>query len=205
MKNRSSSDKYQLVTEINMIPFIDVSLVLLIIFMVLTPFLVKEQIKIDLPHTKSVNSPVDERRIVQVDVTRDGSIYVDGELVKEDDVYDAIHTRLTDPETQPVVIAADRDVSFEHVVVVMDAAKRCGAKRLGVSAKHDGPAHGAPGDVAEPKSKGGSGDAKHRSSAAPDSTKRRASASSDSKSHTSGTSGDSKSRTSKRATRPTDR
>jgi len=157
MKTASSRDKYELVTEINMIPFIDVSLVLLIIFMVMTPFLVKEQIKIDLPHTKSVNTPVDEHRLLQVDVTRDGAIYVDGTSVTADGAYEAIRSRLTDAENQPVVIAADRDVAFEHVVVVMDAAKRCGAKRLGVSVKHDGDGHGSsssPKDVVEPKSRG---------------------------------------------------
>jgi len=138
MKTASSSDKYQLVTEINMIPFIDVSLVLLIIFMVMTPFLVKEQIKIDLPRTKSVNTPVDTHHMLQIDVTSDGSIHVDGTPVTADGAYEAIRSRLTDPENQPVVIAADRDVAFEKVVVVMDAAKRCGAKRLGVSVKHDG-------------------------------------------------------------------
>ena len=88
MKTASSSDKYQLVTEINMIPFIDVSLVLLIIFMVMTPILVKEQIKIDLPRTKSVNSPVDNQRLLQIDVTREGTIYVDGTTVAADDVYE---------------------------------------------------------------------------------------------------------------------
>jgi biopolymer transport protein ExbD len=169
MKTASSRDKYELVTEINMIPFIDVSLVLLIIFMVMTPFLVKEQIKIDLPHTKSVNTPVDEHRLLQVDVTRDGAIYVDGTSVTADGAYEAIRSRLTDAENQPVVIAADRDVAFEHVVVVMDAAKRCGAKRLGVSVKHDGDSHGSSSkDVAEPKSRGSdasSGKAPPRSSA----------------------------------------
>ncbi|MEI6645252.1 MAG: biopolymer transporter ExbD [bacterium] len=137
MKTASSSgDKYQIVAEINMIPFIDITLVLLIIVMVMTPFLVKEQIKINLPTTKSVNTPVDSKRVVQIDVTRDGAIRVDGTSVSEDGAYDAILKRLSDPENQPVVIAADRDASFEKVVVAMDAAKRCGAKHLGVSVKH---------------------------------------------------------------------
>lgn len=142
MKNISSGDKYQLVTEINMIPFIDVSLVLLIIVMVMTPFLVKEQLKIDLPKTKSVSTPVDSNKLMQIEVTREGKIYVDGVNVPDDGVYEAVRTRLTDPENQPVVIAADRDVAFEKVVVAMDAAKRCGAKHLGVSVSHEGGSSG---------------------------------------------------------------
>lgn len=124
-----------------MIPFIDITLVLLIIVMVMTPFLVKEQIKINLPSTKSVHSPVDSNSLLQIDVTDDGSILVDGNRVTADNLEDEIRRRLTDAENQPVVIAADRDVPFEKVVVAMDAAKSCGAKRLGVSVKHEAGAH----------------------------------------------------------------
>ncbi len=132
-----------------MIPFIDITLVLLIIVMVMTPFLVKEQIKINLPATKSAHDPVDSRRLVQIDVTRDGAIRVDGTTVDEDGVYEAIHSKLTDPENQPVVIAADRDVPFEKVVVAMDAAKRCGAKRMGVSVKRGDAGSGSSAEAAE--------------------------------------------------------
>lgn len=196
MKTGSSNDKYQLVTEINMIPFIDVSLVLLIIFMVMTPFLVKEQIKINLPHTKSVNSTVDEHHLLQIDVTREGDIYVDGTRVKEDDVYEAIRSRLTDAENQPVVIAADREVAFEHVVVVMDAAKRCGAKRLGVSAKHDGDGHGSSSEGADTKNRSSAAEPKSHTSSV---TSKQHSPAGASKSRSSKDATDSKSLSAKRA------
>jgi len=121
-----------------MIPFIDIALVLLIIFMVMTPFLVKEQIKINLPKTKAVNAEVTSHNRIQVNISKDGTIYVNGELVTPDSVYPTIKHHLTDPDNQPVIIAADKDVAFEKVVVAMDAAKRCGAKQLGVSVKHEG-------------------------------------------------------------------
>ena len=150
-----------------MIPFIDIALVLLIIFMVMTPFLVKEQIKIDLPRTKSVNTPVDTHHLLQIDVASDGSIHVDGTSVAADGVYEAIRGRLTDAENQPVVIAADRGVAFEHVVVVMDAAKRCGAKRLGVSVKHDADSHTpSSGSADEPKPRSAAAETKPRKAAA---------------------------------------
>ena len=185
MKTASSSgDKYQIVAEINMIPFIDITLVLLIIVMVMTPFLVKEQIKINLPTTKSVNTPVDSKRVVQIDVTRDGAIRVDGTSVSEDSAYDAILKRLTDPENQPVVIAADRDASFEKVVVAMDAAKRCGAKHLGVSVKHgatsDG-SHTRSDEAVKPRNSTSSGDKtkSHSPVVAPGGTKRSSARSND--------------------------
>jgi biopolymer transport protein ExbD len=155
VKTASSSEKYQLVAEINMVPFIDITLVLLIIVMVMTPFLVKEQIKINLPATKAAHDPVDSKRLLQIDVTREGAIRVDGQSVEDDGVYEAIRSRLTDPENQPVVIAADRDVPFEKVVVAMDAAKRCGAKRMGVSVKRgdtDGPSTAVSAENPKPRS-----------------------------------------------------
>ena len=138
MKVNTSSDKYEVMAEINMIPFIDVALPPLIIFMIMTPFLVKEQIKINLPKTKAANTTVDSSlKPVQINVTREGQIYVNGEAVTEEQVYATVKQSLSDPATQPVVIAADKDVAFEKVVIAMDAAKRCGAKQLGISASHD--------------------------------------------------------------------
>ena len=137
MKAVSSSDKYQLVTEINMIPFIDIALVLLIIFMVMTPFLVKTQIKINPPSVRNSGSQVPPHNRVQIDVTRDGAIRVDGVAVPADAIDGALRRRLTDPENQSVIIAADRDVVFQKVVTVMDAATRCGVKHLGVNVKRE--------------------------------------------------------------------
>ena len=180
MKVNTSTDKYDVMAEINMIPFIDVALVLLIIFMVMTPFLVKEQIKINLPKTQSANTPVDNsHKPVQINITSQGAIYVNGDEVTEEQLYATVKQTLADPETQPVVIAADKDVAFEKVVLAMDAAKRCGAKHLGVSAMQDpsGAAKDAP--APSPKtgaqksvSKSGAGSATKAATAAPQSQKR---------------------------------
>jgi biopolymer transport protein ExbD len=126
--------------------------VLLIIFMIMTPFLVKEQIKINLPKTVSVNTPVDpSRKPVQISVTREGRLSVNGESVADEQLFAAVKQNLANPDTQPVVIAADKDVPFEKVVFAMDAAKRCGARQLGISATHDG--KDAPKDAPAPMPK----------------------------------------------------
>jgi biopolymer transport protein ExbD len=138
VKVSTSTDKYEVMAEINMVPFIDIALVLLIIFMIMTPFLVKEQIKINLPKTKAANTPVDaSQKPIQIDVTSGGQLYVNGEEVSEEQIFATVKELLVDPATQPVVIAADKGVVFEKVVIAMDAAKRCGAKLLGISASQD--------------------------------------------------------------------
>jgi len=134
----ASSEKYEVMAEINMIPFIDVALVLLIIFMVMTPYLVKEQIKINPPKTKTAGSEVIKHELVQIDITREGSYYVNGEATSAEGVYDIVQRRLKDPENQQVVVAADKDVVFDRVVQAMDAAKRAGATKIGVEVKHEG-------------------------------------------------------------------
>jgi len=146
MKVRSS-DKYEVMAEINMIPFIDVALVLLIIFMVMTPYLVKEQIKINPPKIKSHGADVNKHDLVQIDVTREGSYYVNGEATSAEDVFAVVQRRLKDPENQQVVVAADKDVVFDRVAQAFDAAKRAGATQIGVEVKHEGdaaPSSGSP-------------------------------------------------------------
>ena len=140
----SSSEKYEVMAEINMIPFIDVALVLLIIFMVMTPYLVKEQIKINPPKIKTAGQDVNKHDLVQIDVTREGAYYVNGESTSAEGVYAIVQRRLKDPENQQVVVAADKDVVFDRVVQAMDAAKRAGATKIGVEVKHEGTGPAAP-------------------------------------------------------------
>ncbi len=132
-----SGDKYALVAEINMIPFIDIALVLLIIFMVMTPFLVRAQIKINLPKARAAEKSQTKNNQVQISVTRSGAIYLEGKVVASDAFEAALKRQLPDAANQMVIVSADREVAFEKVVTVMDAAKRCGAGKLGVCVKED--------------------------------------------------------------------
>ena len=86
MRTGPAREKYEVVAEINMIPFIDIALVLLIIFMVMTPYLVKEQIKINPPKVKTKGMDVNKRELVQINVTRDGAYYINGEAVPADSI-----------------------------------------------------------------------------------------------------------------------
>jgi biopolymer transport protein ExbD len=130
--------KHRIMNEINMIPFIDVALVLLIVFMVMTPFLVRSQLKINLPSTKKVEPDLTRKQTLTVQVDRAGTAYLSGLPVAPDLLEGRLKQLLTDPESQPVVVEADKDVPFQHVVAVMDAAKRIGATKLAVCVKKQG-------------------------------------------------------------------
>ena len=130
-----SNGKHRIMAEINMIPFTDISLVLLIIFMVMTPFLVRSQIKVNLPKANAAEKESSQQNMVEILVDRNGAILIDGRTVAPDAVEATLKGLVTDLENQPVVIEADKDVPFEHVVVVMDAAKKIGVAKLGVGVK----------------------------------------------------------------------
>jgi len=137
MKINDTSDRYRMIAEINVIPLIDVALVLLLIFMIVTPFLVKSQININLPTAKKTDGRIAQGKNVDVQVRQDGAIFVAGSRVEREDVESALLRVLPDPENQPVIVEADKDTAFQHVIVVLDAAKRIGAARLAVCVKED--------------------------------------------------------------------
>jgi biopolymer transport protein ExbD len=130
--------KHRIMAEINMIPFIDVALVLLLIFMIMTPLLVQSQLKINLPAIKKVEPDQPRKQTLTVQVDRAGTAYLSGMPVAPDLLESRLRQLLTDPEHQPVIVEADKDVPFQHVVTVMDTAKRIGATKLAVCVKKQG-------------------------------------------------------------------
>ena len=138
MASRSGSRRRSM-NEINMVPFIDVMLVLLIIFMVTAPMLTPSSI--DVPSVgKGKTQP---RTFATVVVGRDGAV-----RFKTRDAERAMTTReLGDaalrwqkeqPAESAVIIAADKAVPYESVVKAMDALQRAGVQRVGLSVKQGG-------------------------------------------------------------------
>ncbi|KAF1046846.1 ExbD/TolR family protein [Xylophilus sp.] len=135
MASRSGSRRRSM-NEINMVPFIDVMLVLLIIFMVTAPMLTPSSINV--PSVgKGSKAP---KTFGQVVVQKDGSLQLKtdgnerpvslGALGKA-----ARDWQATQPEGTPVLITADRNVSYDSVVKAMDALQRAGVQRVGLSVK----------------------------------------------------------------------
>jgi biopolymer transport protein ExbD len=119
------------VVEINMIPLIDVSLVLLIIFMVMSPLLVQQQIKINLPHATTGAEAPD--RPVIITVQGEGELSLNGRPVAATALESELRPLIERDKDKPVVIQADRNTPLQRVVSVMDIAKRLEVARLGIS------------------------------------------------------------------------
>jgi len=121
--------------EINMVPFIDVMLVLLIIFMVTAPLIAPSLI--DLPSVGKAAKQPD--RVVQVLVAKDERLELkNGDKTTAVNLKDIAPAVLQAQSGQPpgstaVVISADRNVKYETVVKVMDTLQRAGVQRVGLS------------------------------------------------------------------------
>lgn len=129
MMARPSGNR-RLFTEMNLIPLIDVSLILVIIFMVLTPVLIQSQITVKLPESRS-NAPTPPETAVQVQISREGVMLIDGEPVKPARFEQEMTLRLSGG-SKNVLVQADKTVPIERVVFVLDVAKRLGVKKLGI-------------------------------------------------------------------------
>jgi biopolymer transport protein ExbD len=117
------------VAEINMIPLIDVMLVLLVIFMITAPLLT-HAVKVELPKASSQLNAV-ERDNVQLSINRDGVVFWDGAPVAEG-AWVARMREAARRDPQPELhIHADGDLAYKRVATVMSDAARAGLRRIG--------------------------------------------------------------------------
>ena len=127
------------INEINMVPFIDVMLVLLIIFMVSAPLITTGVV--DLPSVGQAKRQPD--KVIEIVVGTDESLKlrVDG---KDDartslrELAGRVSALQAGSTNTPVIIAADRNVKYEQVVKVMDTLQKAGVQRVGLAVKATG-------------------------------------------------------------------
>ncbi len=130
--------KHRLMNEINVVPYIDVMLVLLIIFMVTAPMINHGQI--ELPQIgKSLATPaVPLEVIIQADgrlALRDRSVSSSEQSVDQSQLIAAIKQKQAHNTEQPVVIAADKNVRYEEVIKVMDVLQQNQVQKVGLLAQ----------------------------------------------------------------------
>jgi biopolymer transport protein TolR len=121
------------INEINMVPFIDVMLVLLIIFMVTAPMITPSVV--DLPSVGKAAKQPDQ--VIQIVVQKDGRLEMVNDAktskINFDSLANSVQLAQTGQTSSAVVISADRNVKYEMVVKVMDTLQRAGIQRVGLS------------------------------------------------------------------------
>lgn len=130
------SRRKQLMSEINVVPYIDVMLVLLVIFMITTPLLT-QGVVVDLPQATAEALEADQLEPIVVTVDVDGQYYLNiserpNESMAPDVLARRVMTELRRNQTRTVLVKGDRDVNYGKVVTAMVLLQQAGAERVGL-------------------------------------------------------------------------
>ena len=123
--------KRRLMNQINVVPYIDVMLVLLVIFMVTAPM--TNPGVVDLPRVgQSLKQQVAP---IVISIRKDASIEIKGIKYKKDDLLAYVKKSIEKNPEQSVVIAADKKVQYQEVIIVMDLLKQNAINKVGLLLK----------------------------------------------------------------------
>ena len=119
------------ISDINIIPFVDIVLVLLIIFMVTSTTIVKAALRVDLPQAASAGESV--QTTLNIVFTSDNELFLDGQSVTREEITTLIEqTVAANPATQ-AVISADKGNPYGDVVALIDLVKRSGVRTFALN------------------------------------------------------------------------
>ena len=124
------------VSDINVTPLVDVMLVLLIIFMVITPMLQKG-VSVDMArvHNPRVMQAADKEDATVLAITRDGKIYLGSDTIAVDKITSKVKDRVADKLDKTVYIKSDARAKYGDVVSVVDAVRAAGVDAIGLLAE----------------------------------------------------------------------
>ena len=132
----SKRGRRRLMGEINVVPYIDVMLVLLIIFMVTAPLLT-QGVKVELPEAAAENLPPEDSDPVVLTVNSDGQLFLnigeDDETPLDDDfIVAAVSKVLQNRPDAPVMVKGDRNVDYGSIMHAMSLLQQAGAPSIGM-------------------------------------------------------------------------
>lgn len=126
----SGSDDAGLMASINVTPFVDVVLVLLVIFMVTAPIIAKDLMNVKLPKTESGDGK--GMSSLGISVNRQGQVLLNGTPVSDDTLSVEVKKALALDKESQAIIAADIETQYGNVVHVIDIVKSAGLNRFAI-------------------------------------------------------------------------
>lgn len=131
MAMKAGGDHDDAISEINVVPLVDIILVVLIIFMVTAPMIMKPSIKVNLPKAVSGDSATPSQ--LNIAVTAEGKMSLNGSPASDEAIRaKAVEQVTKNPEIQ-AIISADKDTPHGKVVAVIDIVKGSGVKKFAIS------------------------------------------------------------------------
>jgi biopolymer transport protein ExbD len=125
----TQTDSDEVMSEINMIPFIDVMLVLLIIFIITVP-VIKHSVNIELPQA-SMEKVLDKPENIRLSVDADGVYYWNDQRVEDADFANRLTAAAAQDPQPELHIRGDKAVRYERVAQAMASAQRSGVRKIG--------------------------------------------------------------------------
>ncbi len=127
----------RLVSEINIVPYVDVMLVLLVIFMVTAPLLT-QGVQVDLPQAKAEPLPQDQKPPIVISVDASGHLFLDQskEAMLPQDLVIKVAASIQLDRTRAVLVRGDKNVDYGKVINAMVLLKRAGVSKVGLMTEH---------------------------------------------------------------------
>ncbi|MBU2890177.1 MULTISPECIES: protein TolR [Celeribacter] len=125
-------------SEINVTPFVDVMLVLLIIFMVAAPMMTVG-VPVELPETAATALPQEEQEPLTITLTADGQVLLMANETPEADLVTKLRAIATERNDDKIFLRADGSVPYERVAQVMGALNAGGFRKIGLVTEQGGP------------------------------------------------------------------
>ncbi|HAG53598.1 MAG TPA: protein TolR [Alphaproteobacteria bacterium] len=129
-KNSNRRSRYNTMTEINITPFVDVMLVLLIVFMITAPMLT-QGVQVSLPEVENVEMKPEEDPI-EIAIKKNGAIYVGTAKVKEDELLTKLLAIKKVRQNAAILLRADKEVPYGAVMTVMSSLQSSGLVDVGM-------------------------------------------------------------------------
>ncbi|NLC55344.1 MAG: biopolymer transporter ExbD [Armatimonadetes bacterium] len=123
--------------EINIIPLVDISLVLLIIFMVTTAFVKEAGLNMKLPKAATTEAAPEKQRDISIALTPDGKLYVDAKEMSVAKMREVLRARAAKSTDDRVIVKGDQGVRYGRVVQVIDEAKQAGFSHIALATVPD--------------------------------------------------------------------
>jgi biopolymer transport protein ExbD len=131
MAAKIGSDSDDAIAEINIVPFVDIILVVLIIFMITTPYIVKPSININLPKAASGEETAPSQ--LTISVAADGRTMLNGKDATDEEITEFSKGAVANKPEMQAIISADKDVPHGRVITVIDLVKSAGITKFAIT------------------------------------------------------------------------
>lgn len=120
------------ISKINLTSLVDVSLTLVIIFMVVAPFVMQTSIKVTSSKMGESKGKVAQSENVSIYLSADGQIKINGELVSRDELASALRAAIPKSKNRMVILLASPKNRVKQIVNILDCARQAGAEKLAI-------------------------------------------------------------------------